>query len=781
MGITRRFANLGKALDSASTSHFLSVLNKEGLFRDVLWTEISGRPNVLDSADVSSIITADVDKPFVDALNIDADTLDGQQGTYYLDYNNFTNTPNILDSANVNTLVSSGVANVVDAAPASLDTLNELAAALDDDANFATTVTNLINALPDSSQVSTIVSTDVTKTFVDNLNVDADTLDGQQGTYYLDYSNFTNTPTIPEIGTDFLDSARVSAIITADVDKAFIDALNIDADTLDGQQGTYYLDYSNFTNTPNVLDSTDVNALVTTGVDNLVASAPASLDTLNELAAALNDDANFAATVTSQIAALPDSSQVSTIITTDVDKTFVDNLNVNADTLDGQQGTYYLDYNNATNAPNVLDSSDVTSIIDASYIQANQTNYLDSSAATSLIDSAYVASKVSVASGFAKYRYLATDGQTTFSGADTLSNTLSYDSGGNGILVFYNGVLLDDSDDYTATNGTSVVLVDGADSGVTLQITTWAGSNQASQPEPEAPVAGVFYGDRALYAGGNLPSGAGNTNVIDYRNITLLGTANDFGDLTSTRNEVAGTGDDTRGLFQAAYMDIDYVTISTTSNSTDFGNLANGQNGGVGAVGDGTYAVFAGGYFGGTKNTIDRVTVQTIGNATDFGDLGDSKYYKSAMVGNGTRGVIGGGWNGSTRTNQMEYMTLSTTSNSTNFGTLNSARYGLAGASGTYSLFAGGNTSAYVNTIDWIQVDTLSNSSDAGDLTQARMELAGTSNYSRAVFAGGIYNSGGSVYVNTIDYRSTGVSALNASDYGDLSVTRRQLGATSGD
>ena len=138
MGITRRFANLGKALDSASTSHFLSVLNKEGLFRDVLWTEISGRPNVLDSADVSSIIIEDVDKPFVDALNINADTLDGQQGTYYLNYNNFTNTPNILDSGNVNALISTGVANVVDAAPASLDTLNELAAALNDDANFAT-------------------------------------------------------------------------------------------------------------------------------------------------------------------------------------------------------------------------------------------------------------------------------------------------------------------------------------------------------------------------------------------------------------------------------------------------------------------------------------------------------------------------------------------------------------------------------------------------------------------------------------------------------------------
>jgi hypothetical protein len=37
----------------------------------------------VDSADISSIITADVDKAFVDALNVDADTLDGQDGTYY--------------------------------------------------------------------------------------------------------------------------------------------------------------------------------------------------------------------------------------------------------------------------------------------------------------------------------------------------------------------------------------------------------------------------------------------------------------------------------------------------------------------------------------------------------------------------------------------------------------------------------------------------------------------------------------------------------------------------
>jgi hypothetical protein len=44
----------------------------------------------------------------------------------------------------IGTYVSSAVAAVVDSAPATLDTLNELAAALNDDANFATTVTNSI-------------------------------------------------------------------------------------------------------------------------------------------------------------------------------------------------------------------------------------------------------------------------------------------------------------------------------------------------------------------------------------------------------------------------------------------------------------------------------------------------------------------------------------------------------------------------------------------------------------------------------------------------------------
>lgn len=49
--------------------------------------------------------------------------------------------------------------------------------------------------------------------------------------------------------------------------------------------------------------SSSVQGVVDAAVAALVASAPATLDTLNELAAALGDDANFSTTVTNEIAA----------------------------------------------------------------------------------------------------------------------------------------------------------------------------------------------------------------------------------------------------------------------------------------------------------------------------------------------------------------------------------------------------------------------------------------------------------------------------------------------
>ena len=67
-----------------------------------------------------------------------------------------------------------------------------------------------------------------------------------------------------------------------------------------------------------------------------------------------------------------------------------------------------------------------------------------------------------------EFDYTATAGQTTFSGSDNGSNSLSYTAGR--IDVYLNGSHLNDTDDYVATNGTSVVLQAGAEVGDLLKV-----------------------------------------------------------------------------------------------------------------------------------------------------------------------------------------------------------------------------------------------------------------------------------------------------------------------
>ena len=78
-----------------------------------------------------------------------------------------------------------------------------------------------------------------------------------------------------------------------------------------------------------------------------------------------------------------------------------------------------------------------------------------------------------LSASFTPYEYTATANQTTFSGSDNNSNTLAYNTGNPPkVQVFMNGILLDEgsSQDYTATNGTSVVLTTAAAAGDLVQI-----------------------------------------------------------------------------------------------------------------------------------------------------------------------------------------------------------------------------------------------------------------------------------------------------------------------
>jgi hypothetical protein len=74
-----------------------------------------------------------------------------------------------------------------------------------------------------------------------------------------------------------------------------------------------------------------------------------------------------------------------------------------------------------------------------------------------------------------QYKYTVSSPTTTFSGNDDKGNSLSYETGE--LQVYLNGILLIDSQDYTASNGTSIVLTAATDSNDVLAISRYLGGN----------------------------------------------------------------------------------------------------------------------------------------------------------------------------------------------------------------------------------------------------------------------------------------------------------------
>ena len=101
-------------------------------------TNLTAPTNSGDAATKGYVDTADALK-----LNLAGGTM---SGALAMGANKITGlgTPTATTDAATKGYVDTSIANVIDAAPAALDTLNELAAALGDDANFSTTITNSI-------------------------------------------------------------------------------------------------------------------------------------------------------------------------------------------------------------------------------------------------------------------------------------------------------------------------------------------------------------------------------------------------------------------------------------------------------------------------------------------------------------------------------------------------------------------------------------------------------------------------------------------------------------
>ena len=271
---------------------------------------------------------------------------------------------------------------------------------------------------------------------------------------------------------------------------------------------------------------------------------------------------------------------------------------------------------------------------------------------------------------------------------------------------------------------------------------------------------------------------AAQNNSIEYITISSTGNTKDFGDLSYAPNGYAGScSSSTRGLVAGGYQPdtnhIDYVTIASQGDGKEFGDIAGHATiYGMGGCGSNTRGLLAGGFKSPTSNDgaepqINYMTFASIGNSQDFGDLVQGVRYCGSCS-SPTRGVWAGGrWSGSgdANWNIIQYVTISTLGDAINFGDLNYstgvyAKFGCS--SDTRGVFGGGTTPTYQNEMSYITIASQGNSSDFGDLTQLRAHPASMTNKIRGVWAGG-YNPSAR---NTIDY-VTIASTGNAQDFGD--------------
>jgi hypothetical protein len=226
--------------------------------------------------------------------------------------------PYFLNSASATTVeIAQAVANLIDLSPSTLDTLNELAAAIGDDANFAT---NIVNSISSASAAAIAYADNLTTTDIaEGTNLyftNQRGIDSGSATYILqtNQQGIINSASAAAVtsANSYTDTEVAEAIVTASAAAvSYADGLTT-ADVAENTNlyftneravnagsATYILQSSQ----QGIINSASAAAASYTdgAITNLIDSAPGALNTLNELAAALGDDENFATSIVNVI------------------------------------------------------------------------------------------------------------------------------------------------------------------------------------------------------------------------------------------------------------------------------------------------------------------------------------------------------------------------------------------------------------------------------------------------------------------------------------------------
>jgi len=220
---------------------------------------------------------------------LDADTLDSLQVTSLVSNNYFQDNSggggNVSNSYLTSTFTTN---NYVDGR----FTSNNFVKGIFTSNNYVQT--QLGTKLNSSSYTASDVLTKIKTVDGSGSGLDADLLDGLQGSSYSS-NNYIQT----QLGTKLNSSSYTASDVLTKIKTVDGSGSGLDADLLDGLNSTSLSSNNYITN--HYASNNYIQTYVSSQVASVVDSAPAALDTLNELAAALGDDSNFSTTVSNQI------------------------------------------------------------------------------------------------------------------------------------------------------------------------------------------------------------------------------------------------------------------------------------------------------------------------------------------------------------------------------------------------------------------------------------------------------------------------------------------------
>ena len=287
-------------------------------------------------------------------------------------------------------------------------------------------------------------------------------------------------------------------------------------------------------------------------------------------------------------------------------------------------------------------------------------------------------------------------------------------------------------------------------------------------------------GRGVVFGGYNPSSGPAGVDEIYYLHIQSMGNAIRFGDLSTNSYSGSTTcASSTRALKAGGAIgpgssnpnktnNIEFVTIATTGNSQDFGDMLDAISFNPGG-GNQTRGIWMGGEApgapgSGAVNTIQFVTIANLGNAQDFGDL-RAGAFASVAAASPTRMLAMGGGNPSSFFAYIDFVEIATTGNAQDFGDMSTARNQNTGvSSNTRAVAMGGNSgSGLVNVMEFVTIATLGDATDFGDLSSGTEHTGSVNNSTRGVQTGGRFPS----YVNTMEF-ITIASTGNSLDFGDI-------------